>query len=166
MSVLRRQWKKNLLTVKKLHIHGNPLGSEGAVAFVDMLATNKSLDLLYMNCCIIQREGGVCLAKVIEKNFTLREFNISDNPIGSEGAAAFASVLATNQFLKILRLKDDSVGVEGALQLIESLKHNTTLEKLWLSEIYKPPSFSTLDKTLQDRVIFSSFMPPRSLHST
>ena len=79
----------------------------------------------------------------MEKNFTLREFNISDNPIGSwsEGAAAFASVLATNQFLKILRLKDDSVGVEGALQLIESLKHNTTLEKLWLSEIYKPPSF-------------------------
>ena len=144
-------------TTTQLHtlmLRGNPIGSEGAVAFTDMLATNKSLAILNMRECSIQGKGAVCLAKALEKNSTLREFDISDNPIGSEGAVAFASMLKKNQCLKILNLYDDSVGVEGSLELIESLKHNTTLEKLRLSEECKPPSFSTLDKTLQDRVKF------------
>ena len=64
-------------------------------------------------------------------------------------------MLKKNQCLKILDLNyDDSVGVEGALELIESLKHNTTLEKLVLSKKCIPPSFYTLDKTLQDRITF------------
>ena len=59
--------------------------------------------------------------------------------IGSEGAVAFASVLKKNQCLKTLYLIDDGVSVEGALKLIESLKHNTTLERLELSGKCKPP---------------------------
>ena len=132
----------------------NLIGSEGAVAFADMLATNKSLTELNMSCCGIWGEGAVCLGKGMEKNCNVTEFNISGNPIGYEGAVAFASMLNKNQCLKRLDLSDDSVGVEGALELIESLKHNTTLEKLRLSDEHKPPSFSTLDKTLQDRIKF------------
>ena len=120
-----------------------------------MLATNKSLAKLYMSVVALSwEEGAVCLAKTMEKNSTVTEFNISLNPIGSEGAVAFASMLQKNQCLKTLNLCDGSVGVEGALKLIESLKHNTTLEKLKLSVKCKPPSFSKLDETLQDRVIF------------
>ena len=132
----------------------NPIGSEGAVAFANMLATNKSLAKLNMSHCSIQGEGAVCLAKAMEKNSSVTEFDISYNPICSKGAVAFASMLKKNQCLKTLDLRDDSVGVEGALELIESLKRNTTLEKLVLSEKCIPTSFSTLDKTLQDRVTF------------
>ena len=160
----------------------NPIGSEGAVAFADMLATNKSLAELNMSWCSIRGKGAVCLAKAMEKNSSVTEFDISFNSIGSEGAVAFANMLATNKSLTKLNMSrcsiqgegavafasmlktnqclktlglfgDDSVDVEGALQLIESLKHNTTLEKLTLSEKCKPP-FPTLDKTLQDRVKF------------
>ena len=92
--------------------------------------------------------------KSVGKHSTVSMFDISHNPIGSEGAVAFASMLQKNQCLKILDLRDDSVGVEGALELIESLKHNITLEKLWLSDKCKPPSFPTLDDTLQNRVKF------------
>ena len=169
-------------TLKKFGINHNPIGSEGAVAFAGMLATNKSLTELNMWGCNIQGEGAVSLVKALETNSTVRKFHISCNPIGSEGAVAFADMLATdksltevsmrwcniqkegavafasmlkkNQCLKTLDLYDNSVGVEGALELIESLKHNTTLEKLVLSPQYKPFSFSTLDKTLQDRVKF------------
>ena len=74
--------------------------------------------------------------------------------IQGEDAVAFASMLKKNQCLKTLELRDNSVGVEGALELIESLKHNATLEKLGLSWKCEPPSFSTLDKTLQDRIKF------------
>ena len=116
-------------TTTQLHtllLYGNPIGSKGAVAFADMLATNKSLAELSMSYCDIQNEGAV----------------------------AFARMLKKNQCLKTLWLNDGSVGVEGALELIESLKQNTTLEKLVLSTECKPLSFSTLDKTLQDRVNF------------
>ena len=95
---------------------GNPIGSEGAVAFANMLATNKSLTDLNMSCCDIQKESAI----------------------------AFASMLKKNQCLKRLDLSDDSVGVEGALELIESLKHNTTLKELVLSEKCRPPSLYTL----------------------
>ena len=142
-------------SLEKLKIWYNPIRSEGAVAFANMLATNKSLAELNMRRCSIQGEGAVCLAKAMERNSTLREFDIDNNPIGSEGAVAFASMLKKNQCLKKLDLSHSSVGVEGALELIESLKHNTTLEKLVLSGKCEPPSFSTLDKTLQDCVTFS-----------
>ena len=180
---LAKALEENTTTqLQTLVLWRNPIGSEGAVAFADMLATNKSLAKLNMTQCSIRGKDAVCLAKAMEKNSSVTEFDISFNSIGSEGAVAFADMLATNkslakldmtqcsiqgegavalagmlkknQCLKTLDLWDDSVDVEGALELIESLKHNTTLEKLGLSNKCKPPSFSTQDKTLQDRVAF------------
>ena len=114
---LAKALEENTTTqLQTLWLIGNPIGSEGAVAFADMLATNKSLTYLNMSCCDIQKESAV----------------------------AFASTLKKNQCLKTLDLSDDSVGVEGALELIESLKHNTTLKELVLSEKCRPPSFYTL----------------------
>ena len=146
-------------TTTQLHtlwLGGNSIGSEGAAAFASMLATNRSLAELYISECSIQGEGAVHLAKALEENTTipLHTLRLGGNSIRSEGAVAFASMLKNNQCLKTLNLWGDSVGVEDALELIESLKHNTTLEKLELSKKCKPPSFSTLDKTLQDCVIF------------
>ena len=150
---LAKALEENTTTqLQTLRLGGNLLGLEGAVAFADMLVVDKRLAILDMSKCRIWG-GAVCLATVLEMNSTVREFDISYNLIGSEGAVAFASMLKKNQCLKSLHLIDDSVGVEDALELIESLKHNTTLEKLWLAR--KPPSFSTLDKTLQDRIKFS-----------
>ena len=115
--------------LQTLWLHGNRVGPEGAVAFADMLTVNKSLTELDLDGCSIEVEG----------------------------ALAFASMLKRNQCLKTLRLKDDSVGVECALNLIESLQQNTTLEKLYLLLKCEPPSFSTCDTALQERVKFSSF---------
>ena len=50
-------------------------------------------------------------------------------------------MLKKNQCLKILDLCDDSVGVEGATALFDSLKHNTTLDKLLLSQNANYPCF-------------------------
>ena len=141
-------------TVSYLDISDNPIGSEGVAAFAEMLAMNKHLAKLDMRQCSIQGKEAVRLAKAMEKNCAVTALYISGNPIASEGAAAFAGVLKRNQCLKILWL-DGAIGsVESSLQLIKSLRHNGTLEKLWLSDEHKPPSFSTLDKALQDRVNF------------
>jgi len=118
---------ENIATqLQSLRLSHNPIGSEGAAAFADMLATNKSLTSLNMDHCSIKGEGALALAKMLKKN----------------------------QCLKLLLLTDGSVGAEGALILIESLQWNTTLVELHLSDECKPPSFPTLDAALQKRVKF------------
>ena len=131
--------------------------SENVVHLASVLRVNTRLKELDIVCCNIQSSDSVHLAKTLEENTTteLQTLWLGGNPIGSKGAVAFASMLKKNQCLKTLNPIDDNVGVEGALELIESLKHNTTLEKLWLSKKCKPPLFSTLDKILQHRVKFS-----------
>ena len=42
-----------------------------------MLATNKSLTKLDMSRCSIWGEGAVCLAKALEKNSSVTEFDIA-----------------------------------------------------------------------------------------
>ena len=62
---------------------------------------------------------------------------MEDNPVGVEEATALAEMLLKNTSLKGLDLRDDSIGEEGTLKLIDSLKHNTTIEKLFLRGKYK-----------------------------
>ena len=143
-------------SLETLNMRGSNFSSENVLHLASVLRVNTRLKELYIGSCNIQSTDSVHLAKALEENTTsqLHTLWLWNNPVGSEGAFAFASMLKKNQCLKKLHLRDDSVGVEGALELIESLKHNTTLEELWLSRKCKPPSFSTLDQTLQDRVIF------------
>ena len=145
-------------SLEKLDVSNSDFSSENVLHLASVLRVNTRLKKLYILYCDIQSSDSVHLAKALEENTTtqLHTLLLEGNPIGSEGAVAFASMLKKNQSLKTLNLRDDSVGVEGALQLIESLKHNTTLEELWLSKKCEPPSFSTVDKTLQDRVKFSA----------
>ena len=150
---LAKALEENTATqLQTLRLSGNPIGSAGAVAFAGMLATNKNLANLSMRRCSIGGEGAVCLAVGLEKNSTVKYLELSN--IEGEGALAFSSMLKRNQCLKTLWLEDDSVGVEDALNLIESLQQNTTLEKLILSPKFEPPSFSTCETALQERVEF------------
>ena len=151
-------------SLEKLSMSWSNFSSENVLHLASVLRANARLKELDIRCCNIQSSDSVHLAKALEENTTtqLQTLVLSGNPIGSEGAVAFASMLQNNQCLKTLSLYDDSVGVEGALELIESLQHNTTLEKLMLLEKCKPPSFSTLDKTLQDCVIFGEVLGEQS----
>jgi len=119
--------KENTATqLQSLRLSLNPIGSEGAVAIADMLATNKSLTNLNMDHCSIKGEGALALAKMLKKN----------------------------QCLKLLTLVDDSVGVEDALILIKSRQWNTTPVELRLFNESLPPPFPTLDTALQEQVKF------------
>ena len=65
---LAKALEENTTTqLQTLWLPCNSVGAEGAVAFADMLATNKSLNKLGMGYCNIQGEGVVCLAKALEK---------------------------------------------------------------------------------------------------
>ena len=143
-------------SLEKLDMSYSIFSSENVLHLASVLRVNTRLKELDISYCHIQSSDSVHLAKALEENTTtqLQTLILWGNQIGSEGAVTFASMLKKNQCLKTIDLSDDSVGVDGALKLIESLKHNTTLEELVLSPKCKPPSFSTLDNTLQDRVTF------------
>ena len=144
-------------SLEKLYMSNSNFSSVNILHLASVLRVNTRLKELNIGQCNIQSSDSVHIAKALEENTTtqLQTLRLWDNPIGSEGAVAFASMLKKNQCLKKLWLFDDSVGVEGSLELIDSLKDNKTLEKLKLSEKCEPLLFSTLDKTLQDRINFS-----------
>ena len=49
-----------------------------------------------------------------------------------KGAIAFAEMLLKNKTLEKLNLIEHSIHEEGTQKLIDSLKHNTMLQRLWL----------------------------------
>ena len=131
---LARALQENTSTqLQTLLLGSNPIGSESAVAFADMLATNKSLVKLNMYECKIQVEDAVCLAKTMENNSTVREFDISRNPIGSEGSVAFADTLTTNKSLVKLNMSQCSIQEKGAICLAKAMEKNLTLSEFHVS---------------------------------
>ena len=87
---------------------------------------------------------------------TLQKLLLWLNPIEVKGATAFAEMLPVNKALKVLSLRDNSIGEEGTQTLIESLTHNTTVEKLWLPDKY---SSSIASAKVDSRVIFYPVPP-------
>ena len=61
----------------------------------------------------------------------------------------FAEMLLKNKSMKKLYLEHGSIGEEGAQKLIDSLTHNTTVEKLELPDKYESSS------RVDSRVLFT-----------
>ena len=146
-----------------LNLNDNHIGRGGAVNLITSLTKFNNIRELHLintgigfeDCkALCELLGSSKATKALEENTTtqLHILDLRGNTIGPEGAVAFASMLKKNQSLKRLYLSDDSV---GASELIESLKHNTTLEKLQLSPECRPLSYSTLDLTVQRRIRFA-----------
>ena len=151
-------------SLKKLDMKISAFTSENVCALAAVLTTNTTLKELDFEDCNIESSDSVHLAMALVQNTAtqLQILKLSNNGIGLEGASTFALMLKENKSLKSLELRDDRssvsgnvgrdhIGVEDALELIESLNHNTTLEKLVLPYNSKPPSFSTQ----QDRLLFN-----------
>ena len=125
--------EKNTATqLQTLLLSYNLIGSEGAAAFADMLATNKSLVKLSLELCYIEREDTFCLAQALKNNSTIKHLTLSNNLIGSVGAQAFAGMLATNNSLTELTINSCSIGREGAIFLAKALEKNSTIRYLSL----------------------------------
>ena len=133
-------------TLQTLHIEDNPgIEAIGATAFAKMLRTNSTLLFLDLCDCNIDSEGACQLASALCTNNTLQELSVSGNSIGVKGASAFAEMLHKNKLLKVLNIRDGEEGTQG---LIDSVKQNTTVEKVYCSSKFK--SFNTEDSRVTD----------------
>ena len=146
-------------TIRDLDLCRTGIGFEDCKALSELLATSKYIKVLNISANMLLPDSIQMIVDGLSHNTSLEKLDVSNSFFSSENMLHLASVLRENTRLKDLDILQCNIGVEGALELIESLKHNTTLKKLKLSKKCKPPSFSTLDITLQERIQF--FYIPR-----
>jgi Ran GTPase-activating protein (RanGAP) involved in mRNA processing and transport len=95
--------------LRKLDLKCNRIGDQGLQYIAEALTTNTSLIELSLRDCRVRitEENGPALTKMLQRNKTLKELNLSYNEALSDNAASF---------------------------IIEGLKNNTTLKILYLME--------------------------------
>ena len=138
--------KKNTnLTV--LDLSQNLIGqSEMAVRFSskrgNRTATRAIAEhLKNQNCCLeelklswnsIRLESGVCLAKAIAYNKSLRILDLSYNAIGSDGGKIIGESLYDNKTMESINLTNNNIDAEACFVICAATEHNFTLKYLGL----------------------------------
>ena len=142
-------------TLQTLTLSSNPTGVKGATAFAEMLKTNHTLINLNLHKCNIDSDGACQLANSLHTNDTLKELYLPYNPIGFNGASSFAEMLTKNRSLKLLDLHSDTIGGKSGTEiLIDSLRQNTTLERLVLPILHLM-DIKNSETIVDSRVIFN-----------
>jgi Ran GTPase-activating protein (RanGAP) involved in mRNA processing and transport len=128
-------------TLRKLHLHKNNIGNEGARFLAEALlrrtsttTATSSLEKLYLGDNHIGADGARCLADALRSpNSALRHLYLHHNAVGDQGAAYLADALRSNAVLLTLDLTDNHVGAGGARALLDALScHGTALQSLSL----------------------------------
>ena len=123
-------------SVKTMYLYSNHVGDEGATALGQTLVQNKTLTVLSVRQCGITTTASATLAASLLENTTLEELDIADNAL--EAIETFAKVLQQNKTLKRLYIYgDDTLSQSDVSTLVSAIRHNRTLEELWLPNKFK-----------------------------
>lgn len=108
----------------------------------DALSVNKSLIELDVGRNRIGQDGGIALAKALEKNDCLEILKLSRCGIQEAGAKAFMTMLSVNKSLKryistpnfdkSIFLEHNGINGQGLCYLAQGIKKNSSLETLQL----------------------------------
>lgn len=120
-------------SLRELYLDNNPLTIIGMIFLSTGIKTNRTLNTLSMNHCMI---NGFCneLADILNENESLEYLHLEENLIGSNGANGLALGLLSNHTLKMLNLNRNEIGNEGAYYLSQALFINTTLTELLVQD--------------------------------
>ena len=127
------------VTLKRLGLNRNPLGSDGVTWIAKALGSNQGLEELSLRDTECDDEGAASLAKMLSMNKTLERLYICNyiytrtcnafNTIGDKGATALADVLKEyNSSLRELHLcRNTNITNTGLRKLIEAVQKNKIL---------------------------------------
>ena len=152
------------VTLKRLWLNSNPLGSGGVTWIAEALGSNQGLEELILMNTKCDDEGAAALAKMLRMNKTLEQLVLCNEPvereyrnsIGDKGATALADVLKEyNSSLRELCLcGNTNITNTGLRKLIEAVQKN----KILTLYIDLPEQICiTLDKETMERI-----QPPSS----
>ena len=99
-------------------------------AVAEMLAANRSLQLLDLSKNTLTDVGGVAIAKSLKHNVSLKELKLSSCHISSRIVKSLADSLRVNTSLEVLRLNDNEIRDREVGLLADALKVNRSLQCL------------------------------------
>eukprot|EP00753_Platysulcus_tardus_P017758 PLAT6486.2.p1 GENE.PLAT6486.2~~PLAT6486.2.p1 ORF type:complete len:507 (-),score=174.59 PLAT6486.2:87-1607(-) len=105
--------------LRRLLVHGNPLGDLGLAHLCDRLAAMESLVELDVSFCLVETSGAERLARTLPAS-SLKTLQFGRNSIGSAGAAALARQLPDCQ-LTALDISKCVVGLAGLAEMNKAL---------------------------------------------
>ena len=118
-------------TVQNLWLRNNNIGSIGANNLAKSLKSNRTLKSILLTGNRIGHDGIASLAKALLENDTLESISLNENPIGIRGIESMATLLSSGECsLKILYLNKINLGDEGIRILANALTENDTLKCL------------------------------------
>ncbi|CAG9460629.1 unnamed protein product [Pedinophyceae sp. YPF-701] len=121
-------------SLKKIHLHNNMSGDEGAEAIGNLLSRAPHMQDFKMVYCRVGGAGGIALSKGLAAGSSLTHVDLHGNPMGPSMAPALASALSHQQDLRVLRLQDTLLEDEGVAHVCRSLARTAPyLEELDLS---------------------------------
>ncbi|KIC73819.1 hypothetical protein DB44_AU00010, partial [Candidatus Protochlamydia amoebophila] len=108
------------------------ISDRGAEVLAQSLASNTTLEVLFLGSNQISDKGAKAIAQSLASNTILKSLYLAGNQISDKGAKAIAQSLASNTTLKSLYLGGNQISNKGAKAIAQSLASNTTLESLYL----------------------------------
>ena len=155
--------------MNSLDLTHNYIGDRGLQSIAEALITNSSLVELNMYQCSLEitEENGPVVTKMLQKNKTLRQLDLRENPgisstngiffiaeglkknsalkclkmntTTAEGGKALVSAIATNPSLALVKLDIACLEItnDSGPTFVDMLQHNTSLETLLLSSVSK-----------------------------
>ena len=142
-------------TLESLYMADSYFSFKVVNSLASALRRNHTLVDLNLRRCSIDSDGACRIAGALCTNSTLQKLWLEGNSIEAVAAAEFAEMLHQNKSLKELNLqrRHNFISKEGTQKLIDSLKHNTSLEKLYISWRCKPEA---VPAWCRSRVVFRS----------
>lgn len=124
---------RNNISLEKLNLDGNWIGSEGGECMARMLEENEYITELSLADNKLGTEGARSICRMLNINAGLRKINLSGNEFVDTDAAFFASILENNKYLKDLNLSHNMFGEEGGAILGAAIGANDILDVIDLS---------------------------------
>ena len=126
--------------LREVDFSDNAYGPDGASSFKELLATNRSIEVLRLNNNGLGKEGGrivaAALAACHAKNVadhradSLRVFMAGRNRLENEGATALGNVFGSMRTLQVVAVYQNGIRHEGLEALFQGLKKNENLMEL------------------------------------
>ena len=99
----------------------------------------------------IASDGAIALAKALQLNNSIVEFDISDNSIGDRGGMEFARMLQVNRSLQSLGISGCSLKINSLIALWTVIRNNEYITHFDISN--NMPHTSTLTQSLSNDVM-------------
>jgi hypothetical protein len=127
----------NNATVEVLILHDNQLCDLGVQSLTKVLSLNNViLKVLGLESTGITDEGAGYLAEMLKTNKTLTSLGLGENDISNRGVQLLANALSqhNNTLQELYLLKNKVVSDLCIDSIIQMLKHNRTLNRLWIDD--------------------------------